>query len=278
MMKTRVISAFAAIALFAAVICLGGTAIGLIVSLLTVLAVREFNGALKKGGYRPVSVVSFASCIPVLYIALYDVFLPAGRLSGGSALLAGALLVFVLLAALFSFLMFSGGKYEVKDIAVTLLGIIYIPFLFSFFTLTRRMEQGHLYIWLILIGACVTDTFAFFTGITIGRVKIVPKISPKKTLEGCIGGVAGCIIAMTLFGYFFRNELNVPLIHFAVLGLICGIISQLGDWSASAVKRAVGIKDYGNLMPGHGGVLDRVDSILFTAPAVYFYINIFFQQ
>ena len=174
--------------------------------------------------------------------------------------------------------MFSGGKYEVKDIAVTLLGIIYIPFLFSFFTLTRRMEQGHLYIWLILIGACVTDTFAFFTGITIGRVKIVPKISPKKTLEGCIGGVAGCIIAMTLFGYFFRNELNVPLIHFAVLGLICGIISQLGDWSASAVKRAVGIKDYGNLMPGHGGVLDRVDSILFTAPAVYFYINIFFQQ
>jgi phosphatidate cytidylyltransferase len=109
-------------------------------------------------------------------------------------------------------------------------------------------------------------------------VKIVPKISPKKTLEGCIGGVAGCIIAMTLFGYFFRNELNVPLIHFAVLGLICGIISQLGDWSASAVKRAVGIKDYGNLMPGHGGVLDRVDSILFTAPAVYFYINIFFQQ
>ena len=186
MMKTRVISAFAAIALFAAVICLGGTAIGLIVSLLTVLAVREFNGALEKGGYRPVSVVSFASCIPVLYIALYDVFLPAGRLSGGSALLAGALLVFVLLAALFSFLMFSGGKYEVKDIAVTLLGIIYIPFLFSFFTLTRRMEQGHLYIWLILIGACVTDTFAFFTGITIGRVKIVPKISPKKTLEGCI--------------------------------------------------------------------------------------------
>jgi len=153
---------------------------------------------------------------------------------------------------------------------------MYIPFLFSFFTLTRQMEAGYLYIWLILIGACATDTFAFFTGLAVGRVKIVPKISPKKTLEGCIGGVAGCVISMTVFGACFRNGMDVPLMQFAVLGFICGIISQLGDWSASAVKRAAGIKDYGNIMPGHGGVLDRIDSILFTAPAVYFYINLFF--
>jgi phosphatidate cytidylyltransferase len=78
------------------------------------------------------------------------------------------------------------------------------------------------------------------------------------------------------FGAVFKNSLDVPYLHFAILGLICGIISQLGDWSASVIKRAVGIKDFGNIMPGHGGVLDRIDSILFTAPAVYFYINIFF--
>jgi len=275
-MKTRVISAIVAIAILAAVICLGETAIGIAVFLLAVMAMHEFNRALEKGGYMPVKAISFAACAPLLYIALSGI-LPSGAvISGNGVVIAAAVFAFILLVSLFCFLMFSDGKYSIKDISVTLFGIIYIPFLFSFFTLTRQMEAGYLYIWLILIGACATDTFAFFTGLAVGRVKIVPKISPKKTLEGCIGGVAGCVISMTVFGACFRNGMDVPLMQFAVLGFICGIISQLGDWSASAVKRAAGIKDYGNIMPGHGGVLDRIDSILFTAPAVYFYINLFF--
>jgi phosphatidate cytidylyltransferase len=172
--------------------------------------------------------------------------------------------------------MFSDGRYGIKDAAVTLFGIAYVAFPLSFVTLTRQMDYGYLYMWLIFIGAWATDTFAFFTGVTIGKTKIVPKISPKKSLEGCIGGVIGCVAVMAAFGTYFNNILGVPVIHFAVIGLICGVISQLGDWSASVVKRAVGIKDYGNIMPGHGGVLDRVDSILFTAPAVFFYISLFF--
>jgi len=275
-MKTRVISAIVAIAILAAVIYLGETAIGIAVFLLAVMALHEFNRALEMGGYMPVKAISFAACIPLLYIALSGI-LPSGAvISGNSVVIAAAVFVFALLVSLFCFLMFSDGKYGIKDVSVTLFGIMYIPFLFSFFTLTRQMEAGYLYIWLILIGACATDTFAYFTGLAVGRVKIVPKISPKKTLEGCIGGVAGCIIAMTVFGACFINGMDVPLMRFAVLGLICGIISQLGDWSASAVKRAVGIKDYGNIMPGHGGVLDRIDRILFTAPAGYFFINLFF--
>jgi phosphatidate cytidylyltransferase len=276
-MKIRVISAAVVIAILAAVICLGETAIGIAVFLLTVMAVWEFGKALEKGGYRPVKAVSFAACIPVLYIALSGILPPAAVIGGDDVLTAAAVFIFAVLLSLFCFLMFSDGKYSIKDVSVTLLGMMYIPFLFSFFTLTRQMEDGYLYIWLILIGACATDTFAFFTGLAIGRVKIVPKISPKKTLEGCIGGAAGCVIAMTIFGACFRNEFDVPLVHFAILGILCGIISQLGDWSASVIKRAVGIKDYGNIIPGHGGVLDRIDSILFTAPAVYFYINIFFR-
>ncbi|HQD30328.1 MAG TPA: phosphatidate cytidylyltransferase [Clostridiales bacterium] len=275
-MKTRVISAIAAILLLIAVICLGEVAIGLTVCLLATLAVREFNSALEKGGFRPVEVVSFASCVPLLYIAVSGILPSAAVVSGSSALLAAAVFAFVLLVSLFCFMMFSDGKYGIRDVSATLLGMIYIPFLFSFVTLTRQIEAGHLYIWLIFIGASATDTFAFFTGITIGKRKIVPKISPNKTLEGCIGGVIGCIIAVVAFGAVFKNSLDVSYLHFAILGLICGIISQLGDWSASVIKRAVGIKDFGNIMPGHGGVLDRIDSILFTAPAVYFYINIFF--
>lgn len=275
-MKTRVISAIVAIVLLIAVLRLGETATGIAVFVLAAMAMWEFCMALEKGGFRPAKAVSLAACLPLLYIALSGIFPPSAVLSGDGALFLSAAFAFYLLVALFCLLMFSDGKYSIKDVSVTLFGIMYIPFLFSFFTLTRQMEAGHLYIWLILIGACATDTFAFFTGLAVGKKKIVPKISPKKTLEGCIGGVAGCIASIMVFGWCFRDVLDVPMIHYAVLGLICGIISQLGDWSASVIKRAVGIKDYGNIMPGHGGVLDRIDSILFTAPAVYIYINLFF--
>jgi len=275
-MKTRVISASVAIALLALVVYLGETAIGVAVSLLAFMAMTEFNNALNKGGYKPVKIISYISCLPLLYIALRKV--PASGLltEGGDILLAASVFIFILILALFCTLMFSDGKYGIKDIAVTAFGIFYVSFLFSFVTLTRQMELGYLYIWLIFIGAWATDTFAYFTGVAIGKTKIVPKISPKKSLEGCIGGVIGCVLVMVLFGLYFRDAIGVPVIHFAILGLLCGIISQLGDWSASVIKRNVGIKDYGNIMPGHGGVLDRVDSILFTAPAVFFYINMFF--
>lgn len=275
-MKTRVISAIVAIVLLIAVLRLGETATGIAVFVLAAMAMWEFCMALEKGGFRPAKAVSLAACLPLLYIALSGMLPPSAVLRGEGVAFASAVFAFCLLVALFCLLMFSNGKYSIKDVSATLFGILYIPFLFSFFTLTRQMEAGHLYIWLILIGACATDTFAFFTGLAFGRVKIVPKISPKKTLEGCIGGIVGSAVSMTVFGWCFRSVLGVPPVHFAVLGLICGIISQLGDWSASVIKRAVGIKDYGNIMPGHGGVLDRIDSTLFTAPAVYIYITLFF--
>ncbi len=275
-MKTRVISAAVALVLLGAVVYLGGIAIGIAIAILAFVGIYEFYKALSIGGYKPIKALGYISCLPLLYIALSDI-LPGGfRLVAADVLLAAAIYVFVMLVVLFCAIMFSDGKYDIKDAAVTLFGIIYVVFLFSFVTLTRHMDNGYLYIWFIFIGAWATDTFAYFTGVTIGKIKIVPKISPKKSLEGCIGGVVGCVIVMAAFGVYFNNVIGVPVIHFAILGLLCGVISQLGDWSASAVKRAVGIKDYGNIMPGHGGVLDRVDSILFTAPVVFFYINVFF--
>jgi len=268
-MKTRIISALAAIVLLAVVVYLGRTAIGLAVFVLALIAIYEFGKALERGSFRPVFSLGYISCLPLLYLAIEDI-LPK------MALMEVAIGVFLLLTVLFCVVLFSDGKYSITDIALTLFGVFYVVFLFSFVTLTRNMEKGHLYIWLIFIGAWATDTFAFFTGVSIGKTKILPKISPKKSLEGCIGGVVGCIFSMMLFGWIFQSSMEVSIIHFAVLGLICGVISQIGDWSASSVKRMVGIKDYGNIMPGHGGVLDRLDSILFVAPAVYFYINLFF--
>jgi phosphatidate cytidylyltransferase len=275
-MKTRVISAAFAIALLAVIVYLGGIAIGIAVSVLAFIGIIEFYKALSKGGFKPSYVLGGISCLPLVYAAFSGI-LPKGLLlEQAHVALAAAIFVFVLIVVLFCLIMFTDGSYRIKDAAATLFGIAYVVFPLSFVTLTRNMDQGWLYMWMIFIGAWATDTFAYFFGVTLGRTKIVPKISPKKSLEGCVGGVVGCAAAMTAFGAYFNSTLGVPLVHFVVIGLICGVISQLGDWSASVIKRAVGIKDYGNIMPGHGGVMDRVDSILFTAPVVYFYISLFF--
>lgn len=273
-MKVRIISAAVAIVLLTVIVYLGSQAIGTAIFVLAVIGMYEFYRALAKGGYKPVYAAGFTACLPLLYIA-FSGELPdtAGAISLLTALAIG---VFALLVLLFCLLIFSNGKYTVLDISVTLLGIIYVTFLFSFVSITRNLENGYLYIWLIFIGAWATDSFAYFTGVSYGRTKILPKVSPHKSLEGSIGGIAGCIMVMVLFGQHFHKAFDVPLYHFAILGVLCGIISQIGDWAASAVKRAMGIKDYGSIMPGHGGVLDRLDSIMFVAPVVYFYIIIFF--
>ncbi len=276
-MKTRIASAVVAIAMLAVIVYLGGLAIGTAVFVLALIGIFEFYRALEKGGFKPIYPVGFLACLPLLYLAVTG-FSPdsSGWYENIPVSLVVSIGAFVLLVLLFCLLIFSEGKYSAADISVTVLGIAYVVFLFSFVTLARNLVNGYLYIWLIFIGAWATDTFAYFTGVTLGKTKILPKVSPKKSLEGSIGGVAGCIAAMLLFGLYFRSVHEMPLYHFIILGAICGTVSQIGDWAASAVKRAVNIKDYGNIMPGHGGVLDRVDSILFVAPAVYFYIRLFF--
>ena len=118
-----------------------------------------------------------------------------------------------------------------------------------------------------MISAFGTDIMAYFTGMAIGRHKLCPNLSPKKSIEGAVGGVLGSMLFCGLFGYFVTEGLLVETI---LIGFVGSIAAQLGDLSASAFKRQMGIKDYGNLIPGHGGILDRFDSVLFTAPLVYY--------
>jgi phosphatidate cytidylyltransferase len=279
-MKTRIISGAAALALLAVVMLSGSVALGVAVFGLALLGIYEFYNAARSGGYNPVYVLGYIACLPLLYPALTgrSLYTLPGSIQL-NLLESISLLIFLLIVLVFCLMIFSKGKYNLVDISVTLFGILYVPFLLSFVTLTRNLEDGYLYIWLIFMGGWVTDTFAYFTGVTLGRTKILPKVSPKKSLEGSIGGVIGCTAAMAAFGALAGESLGgVPVYHFAVLGLLCGIISQVGDWAASAIKRFVNIKDYGKVMPGHGGVLDRIDSILFVAPAVYFYISLFMGQ
>jgi len=245
------------------------------VFILSLIGIYEFYNAVSRAGYKPVKIIGYVSCLSLLIIGyekmLKESSLIIGFIYSGKFL---SFVVYIAMAVLLSVIVFKHKEYNVGDIAITVFGITYVVFLFSFIISTHNMENGAYYIWLIFISAWATDTFAFFTGITIGKRKLIPAVSPKKTKEGAVGGIIGCIIAITLYGIYLNNVLGkIPVYHFIIIGLLCGVIAQVGDLAASAVKRFVGIKDYGNIMPGHGGVLDRVDSILFVAPVIYYYIN-----
>jgi len=283
-MLIRTISGAIGLAVLAALLLLPAYVAAFTVLVASIIGLYEFSRAVAKKGVHvdlPVSIIAaviivakaYGSNLPrELFPALSEFF---NGILGSKYLNA---FMYILIVYFFCKIIFGKGKFCIEDMAYTLLAIAYIPFLLSFAVAVRNLERGFTYIWLVVIGAIATDTFAYFTGVTMGKTKIVPHISPKKTVEGSIGGALGCMLVMILYGIFFINKshhFDVPLYHFAILGLLCGFVSQLGDWAASSVKRITGIKDFGNLIPGHGGIMDRIDSILFVAPLVYIYISIF---
>lgn len=158
---------------------------------------------------------------------------------------------------------------------VTAVTVLYVTFpLFCLTVLSTLVAKGWFYMIPALFAAWVSDVCAYFVGVTLGKHKIVPHLSPKKTWEGCIGGAVGCAaVIMVYFGILhatgvFMTSVNIGVYCFMsfILGFMMSVMSQLGDWLASLIKRKCGIKDYGNIFPGHGGMLDRFDSAFFTIP------------
>lgn len=160
-------------------------------------------------------------------------------------------------------------KQKPKDIFATFFGICYVIGFITFLPMLYSAPNGKFLIWYILISAWGTDTFAYAVGRRIGKHKLT-KISPKKSIEGSIGGTIGAIIIALIYTAFIQKYVNLSYIFVALMTLVLSIISQIGDISASSIKRVMEIKDYGNLIPGHGGMLDRIDSIIFVAPFAYF--------
>lgn len=283
-MLTRIISGFIAAAVLVVLLLLPPYVLAITVLAASIIGLFEFHRALKNKNINidlPVSIIAAvviagkaygstlsSGCYPELSVFLQRVF----ALEHLNALL------FILIVYLFCRVIFDSARCRLEDMAYTLVGIIYIPFLLSYAIMTRNLERGFEYIWLVLIGSVVTDIFAYFVGVTIGKTKIIPHISPKKTVEGSIGGAVGCMMVMIFYGAVFINRADimpVPLYHFAIMGILCGVVAQLGDWAASAIKRDTGIKDFGNLIPGHGGIMDRVDSVIFVTPLIYIYVRLF---
>ena len=156
-----------------------------------------------------------------------------------------------------------------SELAFTLSGVFYISFLFSFWPKVRELEQGSYWIFLVFLIPWLSDTSAYFVGKSLGRQKLSPLVSPHKTVEGAIGGILGATLGVFLYKFFIFYDLSFMACIF--LGVGGSIISQLGDLYESLIKRALHVKDSGVVIPGHGGILDRFDSVLFCGPFIYFY-------
>lgn len=193
---------------------------------------------------------------------------------GGERLaLAGISGLFLVFALLFLFRV-RNITTAAREIAYAVLGFIYIPFLLMHLVMLHRTTYGWQWLLVIMLIVMTNDTAAYYTGSAFGKHRLYPLISPKKSVEGALGGLAGSICGTILAKFTFFPEL--PLADAVITAVVIGILGQTGDLFESLLKRSFGVKDSGSIIPGHGGVLDRMDSIIFAAPAMYYYVIYFF--
>jgi len=185
------------------------------------------------------------------------------------------LMMFVLglLILLMFVYVFTYPKYKTEQLLAAFFGVFYVAVMLSYVYQTRMLSMGAYIVWLIFLCSWGCDTCAYCVGVLIGKHKMSPKLSPKKSIEGAVGGVVGAALLTILYGMIFKNAMgvgNTQVYILAAISAVGALVSMVGDLTASAIKRNYDIKDYGKLIPGHGGILDRFDSVIFTAPMVYF--------
>ncbi|MBR5046787.1 MAG: phosphatidate cytidylyltransferase [Eubacterium sp.] len=185
-------------------------------------------------------------------------------------------LTLLFLAALLAVYVFTFPRYEISHVAISFFGFFYVSVMMSYIYQIRMLENGGFKVTLLFLSAWGNDTLAYCAGRLFGKHKMSPVLSPKKTIEGAVGGVLGAGLLGAIFGlvsnYFITETFNMVL-GFGILCAIGGLISIIGDLAASAIKRNYDVKDYGTLIPGHGGILDRFDSIIFIAPIIYYLLT-----
>ncbi|MBQ8382389.1 MAG: phosphatidate cytidylyltransferase [Clostridia bacterium] len=271
-MKTRIITAIVAILIFVPVLIFSDTVVFPIAfGLLAVVAAWEMLSCV---GVRKNIAVTLLSLL-----ATAAAMAGAGYLSrtGGTDRFEQLLLTFtyVYLFLMLTFSVFSKGKLPVSD-ALTAAGMIFfIVFGFSAVVLLREEPHGGYLYLLIFLSAWITDTGAYFTGVFFGKHKLIPDVSPKKTVEGAIGGIFFCVLTFVIFGVIVGqiSDLTPHYLRLALVGAVVSVVSMIGDLIASLIKRKYGVKDYGKIFPGHGGVMDRFDSVLATAPFLFMFAD-----
>jgi len=212
-------------------------------------------------------IKKYAISIPSLIVACLSPLIFRYVPNEAVMLIVIAYLFYLLYAAVF-----ARKENSTNDIALCFFSTFFVTISFTSIIITRELEHGGILYLMIFIGAWSTDTFAYFTGRLFGKRKFIPDVSPNKTVAGSVGGVIFCALAFVIYGFIIarlnRYTAEPNYIILALAGLVTSIIAQLGDLSMSAIKRNYGVKDYGSIFPGHGGILDRFDSVMAVAPAI----------
>lgn len=265
-MKTRIITALILLCIFIPVLIFSHTVIfPIFVSLVSLFAVYEYIKCL---GFEKNYSISLPTLLISVVIPIFSAYVTGELRTLTLPLLAIAI---AYLFYLFSCAVFMKGKMAFSSVCTIFTGVAYILSAMVSITLLRRAWGGEYLYILIFVGAWVTDTFAYFTGRFFGKHKLIVEISPKKTVEGSVGGIVFCVLSFLLFGFIVGRVVGVTP-NYLVLGLSAipvSVIAQIGDLIFSLIKREHNIKDYGNIFPGHGGMLDRIDSIIPVSIVLY---------
>ena len=260
MFKTRLLSGIVLVLVAFLTINCGGYVLLATLLCVSLIGMQELYRAMhvRKEGFGALELVSYAGVL-LIYLLLIPED-PAYPLMG-----VIASLVLIMCAYVFCY-----PAYQAGQIMAAFFGIVYVGVMLSYIYQTRMLPGGQFHVWLIFLCSWGCDTCAYCVGVLIGKHKMAPVLSPKKSIEGAVGGVAGAVLLGVIYAFFTKGGM-------VEYGIICGVgalISMVGDLAASAIKRNQGIKDYGKLIPGHGGILDRFDSVIFTAPVIY-YLSLF---
>ncbi len=275
-MKQRIITAVVAFVVFLPILLLSNTFLfPLAIAACSLLAVYEMLSCI---GLRKAYLLS----IPLELVAAAMPF--CVRYLDDADVLASVVFAVIIatLFYVFAVLIFSHGKYKLNELSVCVFTVMYILIGFNSLIYIRDWVFGGSYLYLLpFVAAWVTDVFAYFCGILFGKGgkhKLLPDVSPKKTVEGSVGGILFCVLSMLLFGLIvehFEMVSNSNILLFVIGGVLFSVVAQIGDLSMSVIKRNYGIKDYGKLFPGHGGVLDRFDSVLAVSSALLVFCAFF---
>ncbi len=236
------------------------------ISIIAIMCLHEFYKAFRKKA-KPIEWVGYIMAVLIAFIHV---------IPSNLSLMTIGIIIPVSILILFVRVIISNLKLNVVDVAITFFGICYIVMFLLFAPIIREnIENGNILIWYVFLGSWGTDVFAYFVGANLGKHKFT-KVSPNKTIEGCIGGIIGAIIMLLGYTVACNNlwGMNISYLYVILISVVISVISQIGDLAASSIKRYCEIKDYSNLIPGHGGMLDRIDSVIFVLPFAYFLLRL----
>lgn len=261
----RLVSGIILLAVTIFVVAYGGNVLLFALEVISIVGMFEFYRTSKQQS-SVLAGIAYA-VVTVFYAFLYM----RASVDFGMLLMVGML-------CLMAWYVIAYPKYQIEQVTAAFFGIVYVAMTLSCIYHVRVLSDGVYLVWLIFIGAWGSDTCAYCVGKLIGKHKLPSRLSPNKSIEGCVGGIAGAALIGFLYGSIFQKNFSAvayPAFVLAFIGAASSVISQIGDLAASAIKRNHNIKDYGHLIPGHGGILDRFDSIIFTAPLVYILAKFF---